>query len=93
MVVQKCLGAIDGQISKLVGSTKGTVSLIKKKLLELSNLKPRDPVILALCTQELFKKPWIKLKEKLKKKKAKIREEKSKALTIDKFTFYVNHQN
>ena len=25
----------DGQISKLVGSTKGTVSLIRKKLLEL----------------------------------------------------------
>ena len=47
----------DGQISKLVGSTKGTVSLIReKKLLEFSNLKPRDPVILALCTQESFQK-------------------------------------
>ena len=47
----------DGQISKLVGSTKGTVSLIKKKkLLEFSNLKPRDPVILSLCTQRLSKK-------------------------------------
>ena len=47
----------DGQISKLVGSTKGTVSLIRKRSYwNFSNLKPRDPVILALCTQENFQK-------------------------------------
>ena len=47
----------DGQISKLVGSTKGTVSLIRKRSYwNFSNLKPRDPVILALCSQDLFKK-------------------------------------
>ena len=47
----------DGQISKLVGSTKGTVSLIRKRSYwNFSNLKPRDPVILALCTQEAFQK-------------------------------------
>ena len=41
----------DGQISKLVGSTKGTVSLIRKRSYwNFSNLKPRDPVILTLCT-------------------------------------------
>ena len=68
----------DGQISKLVGSTKGTVSLIrKKKLLEFSNLKPRDPVILALCTQEAFQKSLDKAKRRVEReKKAKIREEK-----------------
>jgi len=39
----------DGQISKLVGSTKGTVSLIRKRSYwNFSSLKPRDPVILAL---------------------------------------------
>ena len=33
----------DGQISKLVGSTKGTVSLIRKRSYwNFSNLKPRD---------------------------------------------------
>ena len=60
----------DGQISKLVGSTKGTVSLIRKRSYwNFSNLKPRDPVILALCTQEAFQKSLEKAKEELKEKK------------------------
>ena len=61
----------DGQISKLVGSTKGTVSLIRKRSYwNFSNLKPRDPVILALCTQDAFQKAWIKQKEELKREKS-----------------------
>ena len=60
----------DGQISKLVGSTKGTVSLIRKRSYwNFSNLKPRDPVILALCTQEIFQKSLEKAKRELKEKK------------------------
>ena len=68
----------DGQISKLVGSTKGTVSLIRKRSYwNFSNLKPRDPVILALCTQESFQKSLEKAKRRIEReKKAKIREEK-----------------
>ena len=68
----------DGQISKLVGSTKGTVSLIRKRSYwNFSNLKPRDPVILALCTQETFQKSIEKAKRRVEReKKAKIREEK-----------------
>ena len=68
----------DGQISKLVGSTKGTVSLIRKRSYwNFSNLKPRDPVILALCTQEAFQKSLEKAKRRIEReKKAKIREEK-----------------
>ena len=68
----------DGQISKLVGSTKGTVSLIRKRSYwNFSNLKPRDPVILALCTQEVFQKSLEKAKRRIEReKKAKIREEK-----------------
>ena len=68
----------DGQISKLVGSTKGTVSLIRKRSYwNFSNLKPRDPVILALCTQEAFQKSLDKAKRRLEReRKAKIREEK-----------------
>ena len=60
----------DGQISKLVGSTKGTVSLIRKRSYwNFSNLKPRDPVILALCTQETFQKSLEKQKGELKERK------------------------
>ena len=39
--------------------------------------KPRDPVILALCTQEAFQKSLEKAKRRVEKReKAKIREEK-----------------
>ena len=68
----------DGQISKLVGSTKGTVSLIRKRSYwNFSNLKPRDPVILSLCTQESFQKAIEKANRRVEReKKAKLREEK-----------------
>ena len=61
-----------------MGSTKGTVSLIRKRSYwNFSNLKPRDPVILALCTQEAFEKSLDKAKRRVEReKKAKIREEK-----------------
>ena len=72
----------DGQIAKLVGSTKGTVSLIRKRSYwNFSNLKPRDPVILALCSQEAFQKSIEKAKRRVEReKKAKIREEKKAEL-------------
>ncbi len=68
----------DGQISKLVGSTKGTVSLIRKRSYwNFSNLKAKDPVILALCTQETFQKALDKAKKRVEReKKAKIKAEK-----------------
>ena len=71
----------DGQVSKLVGSTKGTVSLIRKRSYwNFSNLKAKDPVILGLCSQEIFEKALGKAKRRLEReKKAKIKEEKLKA--------------
>ena len=68
----------DGQISKLVGSTKGTVSLIRKRSYwNFSKLKPRDPGILSLCTQEIYQKALDKAKRRVEReKKAKLREEK-----------------
>ena len=60
----------DGQISKLVGSTKATVALIRKRSYwNFSNLKPRDPVILALCTQDSFQKALKRPNEGLRGKK------------------------
>ena len=71
----------DGQISKLVGSTKGTVSLIRKRSYwNFSNLKAKDPVILGLCSQSTFEKYLDKAKRRVEKeKKAKIKQEKLKA--------------
>ena len=68
----------DGQISKLVGSTKGTVSLIRKRSYwNFSNLKPRDPVILSLCTQEIYQKALDKAQRRIdREKKARLKEEK-----------------
>ena len=68
----------DGQISKLVGSTKGMVSLIRKRSYwNFSNLKAKDPVILALCTQDIFEKALAKTKRRIEReKKAKLKEEK-----------------
>ena len=73
----------DGQISKLVGSTKGTILLIKKRSYwNFSNLKPKDPVILGLCSQSIFEKSLEKAKRRIEKeKKAKIKEEKLKTTT------------
>ena len=71
----------DGQISKLVGSTKDTISLIKKRnYWNFSNLQAKDPVILGLCAQSTFEKSLEKAKRRIEReKKAKIKEEKLKA--------------
>ena len=54
----------DGQVAKLVGSTKGTVGLIRNRTYwNFSNLTPRDPVILGLCSQLQFQKAIEKLTE------------------------------
>jgi|TARA_B100001741_G_C16412737_1_gene532402 hypothetical protein len=70
----------DGQIAKLVGSTKGTVSLIRNRTFwNFSNLTPRDPVILGLCTQSSFEKAIGKAnRRKEREKKLKAKEEKLK---------------
>ncbi|MDA7606154.1 DUF1013 domain-containing protein [Pelagibacteraceae bacterium] len=70
----------DSQISKLVGSTKGTISLIRKRSYwNFSNLKAKDPVILGLCSQEVFEKSLEKAKKRVEReKKAKIKADKLK---------------
>jgi hypothetical protein len=72
----------DGQVSKLVGSTKGTGSLIRKRSYwNFSNLRPKDPVILGLCTQSTFEKSLEKVNRRIEReKKAKIKEEKLKTV-------------
>ena len=68
----------DGQISKIGRKhQRNSVSDKKKKLLEFFNLKPRDPVILALCSQESFQKALDKAKRRVEREKKRLlREEK-----------------
>ena len=68
----------DGQIAKLVGSTKGTVSLIRSRTFwNLSNLTPKDPVILGLCSQIQFEKALEKADRRIKREK-KLKEKEMK---------------
>ena len=69
----------DGQIGKLVGSTKNTVSLIKNNnYWNSSNLIPKDPVVSSLCSQIDIKKAVEKANRKAIEKKKKIDKENQK---------------
>ena len=60
----------DGQIGKLVGSTKNTTSLIRKKnYWNSSNLSPKDPVVSNLCSQIDIKNAAEKADKKAARKK------------------------
>tara|TARA_B100000029_G_scaffold352853_1_gene345442 strand:+ start:240 stop:815 length:576 start_codon:yes stop_codon:yes gene_type:complete len=68
----------DGQIGKLVGSTKNTVNLIRNnKYWNSSNLISKDPVVSNLCSQIEIKKAVEKAERRIeRKKKEKEREAK-----------------
>ena len=60
----------DGQIGKLVGSTKNTVSLIKNNnYWNSSNLSPKDPVVSNLCSQIDIKNAMDKAERRIARKK------------------------
>ena len=60
----------DGQIGKLVGSTKNTVSLIKNNnYWNSSHLSPKDPVVSNLCSQIDIKNAIDKAERKIARKK------------------------
>ena len=52
----------DGQISKLIGTTKNTIKAIRERThWNINNLTPTDPVILGLCKQVELQKVLDKL--------------------------------
>ena len=63
----------DGQIGKLIGSTKNTVSLIRNKnYWNSSNLSPKDPVVSNLCSQIDIKNAVDKANRKITRKKKEL---------------------
>ncbi len=72
----------DGQISRLVGTTKPTINAIRERThWNMANIKPRDPVSLSLCGREELKTAIEKAQrsaERASKRKAK-EEAKAKA--------------
>ena len=60
----------DGQIVKLVGSTKNTVSAIRNKTYwNSSNLAPKDPVVSNFCSQIDIQNAADKADRKIARKK------------------------
>ena len=69
----------DGQIVKLVGSTKNTVASIRNKSYwNSSNLSPKDPVVSNLCSQIDIKNAIDKAERKIARKKKEMEKEKKK---------------
>ena len=69
-LTRNCPQLSDGQIVKLVGSTKNTVSAIRNKSYwNSSNLSPKDPVVFNLCSQAEIKNAIEKAVRKIAKKK------------------------
>lgn len=55
----------DSQIVKLIGTTKKTIESIRERSYwNISNLNPRDPVLLGLCTQTALNGATEKAKKK-----------------------------
>jgi hypothetical protein len=51
-LVKNYPGMTDAQIAKLIGTTKNTIEAVRGKThWNSGNIKPRDPVLLGLCTQ------------------------------------------
>ena len=70
----------DGQIVKLVGSTKNTVSLIRnKKYWNSSNLSAKDPVVFSFCSEVDIKKAVEKADRKIVRKQKEAKREAKKA--------------
>ena len=69
----------DGQIGKLVGSTKNTVTLIRNKnYWNSSNLSAKDPVVSNLCSQVDIKNAVAKAERRIKRKKKELEKENKK---------------
>ena len=67
----------DGQIGKLIGSTKNTVTLIRNKnYWNFSNLSAKDPVVSNLCSQIDIKNADAKAERRIKRKKKELEKEK-----------------
>jgi len=69
----------DGQIGKLIGSTKNTVTLIRNKnYWNFSNLSAKDPVVSNLCSQIDIKNAAAKADRRIKRKKKELEKENKK---------------
>lgn len=64
-ILRHCPEMNEAQITKLLGTTKVTIASVKEKThWNYQNLKPRDPVLMGLCTQTEFDRVYAIAKGK-----------------------------
>ena len=75
-LTKNCPQLSDGQIVKLVGSTKNTVAAIRNKnYWNSSNLTPKDPVVFNFCSEVDIKKAVEKADRRVVRKKKEAEKE------------------
>ncbi|RZI47397.1 DUF1013 domain-containing protein [Rickettsiales endosymbiont of Peranema trichophorum] len=84
-LLKHCPELTEGQIVKLIGTTKMTIAAVRDKThWNSQNIKPRDPVMLSLCTQTALDSVYGAAKEKALQKLNREREMILKGLEVDK---------
>ena len=82
-LTKNCPALSDGQIVKLVGSTKKNVALIRnKRYWNSSNLSPKDPVVSNLCSQIDIKNALDKAERKAERKKKELERQNKKLESV-----------
>ena len=80
----------DGQIARLVGTTKPTINGIRDRShWNIANIKPRDPVALGLCSREDLSAAIEKARraiERAEKRAAKLKAKTEKTATTDELS-------
>jgi len=62
-IIKNCPEMQDGQIVKLIGTTKSTIEAIRDRShWNMKNIRPRDPVLLGICSQIELDKLMEKVK-------------------------------
>jgi uncharacterized protein len=68
-LLKNCPELLDSQITKLIGTTKATIDSIRNKThWNAQNIKPKDPVLLGLCSQTELDKIYSLAKKKAESK-------------------------
>ena len=71
-IIKHCPEMNDAQIAKLIGTTKNTIIAIRSRHhWNIANLRPRDPVLLGLCSQVEFDKTYERARDAVQAAKAK----------------------
>ena len=71
-IIKNCPEMQDSQIVKIIGTTKSTIEAIRERShWNMKNIRPRDPVLLGICTQIELDKLIEKVKLSVQARKPK----------------------